>query len=211
MSGNVIKISETLMLRRIDPIVMLTRYLAGDFKSLKIPTSKVAISSAFINLNQSVGINSTSEIFKFNDKTNAGQLVITTNHNQYKYYKEKNEGKNPPKPISLCGWCRRNIKNAPIGIPTSMTISNNMVIFDVEDTYDTFGCALAALKKIYGCHRIHKDPLYIDAEQLLHCLYFKMYPEKQDTRIREAPDWRLLKINGGPFEDSEYDSDRYEY
>jgi len=208
-----IKINETLMLRRIDPVIMLRRYLAGEFKNVKIPAAKVNVSSSFINLNQRIGTDQTSQTYRFSDKTNSGQIIVTTNHEQYKYSKDKAESKSTNRPLAHCRWCRREIKTTPLGIPISMELNSNTnnVRFNVEDTYDTFGCAFASLKRIYTCHYMYKDPLYMDAEQLLHCMFYRMYPDKRGIRINEANDWRLLESNGGPLSDSEYDSDKYVY
>lgn len=208
MSRTAIKITENLVIRRIDPIIILRRYLAGEFKNVRIPSGKVTLATQFVNLSQRVGTDQTSEVYRFSDKTNSGQVVVTTNHEQYRYAKDGiDAGEN--KPLAYCVWCRREIKTTPIGIPIEMEIDRHTdkTIFNVEDTYDTFGCALAALKNIYSCHYMHKDPLYMDAEQMLHCMYHKMHPDKISDRIIEANDWRLLKSNGGPLEDEEFDSD----
>lgn len=202
------------MLRRIDPVLMLRRYLAGEFRQVSVPKGKVKFSTAFVNLNQKIGSDQTSEVYRFNDKTNSGQIIVTTNHEQYKYSKETSNGNTDiDKPIPYCGWCRREIKHRPIGIPVLMEVDRHTgtVSFNVEDTYDKFGCALAALKRIYSCHHMYKDPKYMDAEQLLHTMYHKMYPDKIGTRIKEANDWRLCKFNGGPLTDDEFDSEQYEY
>jgi hypothetical protein len=212
MSRTAIKITENLLIRRIDPVVMLRRYLAGEFKNVTMPSDKVILSTAFVNLSQRVWTDQTSETYRFSDKTNSGQVIITTNHEQYRYAKDGSDT-GEEKPIAYCLWCRREIKTNPIGIPIEMETDKhtNNIIFNIEDTYDTFGCALAALKKIYSCHYMHKDPLYMDAEQMLHCLYHKMHPDKLGTRILEANDWRLLKNNGGPLEDEEFDNDQCIY
>ena len=202
------------MLRRIDPVIMIRRYLAGEFRQVTIPKGKVRFSTAFVNLNHKIGSDQTSEVYRYNDKTNSGQLIVTTNHERYKYSKDlQNNKPNVDKPIAYCGWCRREIKHKPIGIPISMETDRNTnnVAFNVEDTYDTFGCALASLKRIYSCHYMYKDPLYMDAEQLLHTMYHKMYPKKIGFRIKEANDWRLLKSNGGPLTDEEFNSEQCEY
>ena len=212
MSRTAIKITENLVIRRIDPAEMLRRYFAGEFRKVTMPTGKITISTSFVDLSQRVGTDQTSEIYRFTDKTNSGQIIVTSNHGQYKYAKDGSET-GEDRPTACCLWCRREINTIPIGIPIEMETNRhtNQIVFNVEDTYDTFGCALAALKKIYSCHSMHKDPLYMDAEQLLHCLYHKMYPDKIGERIVEAPDWRLLRSNGGPLEDEEYDSDLVGY
>lgn len=213
MSRSAIKITETLMLRRIDPVDMLRRYLAGDFSKVTIPKDKVNISSAFINLSQRIGRDQNSKIYRFNDKTNFGQIVVTTGHDQYQYANDAICGKNPKRPKTWCLWSKREITDEPIGIPIAMETDRHTgkITFYCEDTYANFGCALAGLKRIYSCHRNYKDPLYMDAEQMLHCMYHRMHPEKTGTRIKEANDWRLLDINGGPLTEEEYDSEQYGY
>jgi len=215
MSRNPIKITDNLVLRRIDPVIILRKYLAGDFKNVRIPKNKVTLSTAFVNLNQKIGTDQTYEVYRFNDKANSGQIIVTTNHEQYKCAKDNNtkDSNKDSEPVAHCLWCRREIKTNPIGIPISMETDRHTgnVLFNVEDTYDTFGCALASLKRIYSCHYMYKDPLYMDAEQLLHCMYHKMHPDKIGTRIVEAHDWRLLKSNGGPLNDEEYDNNQCVY
>lgn len=212
MSNTAVKITESLMLRRVDPVDMLKKYLAGEFIKTEIPVDKVLISS-FVNLNQRIGNDSNAKIYRFNDKTNVGQIVVTTNHDQYSYTKDITEGKQPVKGKTWCLWSKREIKGDPVGIPVAMEIDRytNKITFYVEDTYYDFSCAMAGLKRLYSCHRNYKDPLYMDAEQMLHCMYYRSYPDKIGTRITEAKDWRLLDINGGPLTEEEYDSEQHKY
>lgn len=207
MLNSAVKITETLMLRRIDPVESFKKYLLGDYKNITIPKDKAIISSSFINLNQKIGNDENFSIYRFNDKTNYGQLIVTTNHKQYSEYKDNVKNK------KWCLWSRREIKENAIGIPISMEIDRhtNKITFYIEDTYANFECAMASLKRIYSCHRNYKDSLYMDAEQMLHCMYYRMYPDKIGTRITEAKDWRLLDINGGPLSEEEYDSDQHGY
>jgi len=200
------------MLRRVDPVDMLKKYLAGEFIKTEIPTDKVSISS-FANLNQRIGNDANSKIYRFNDKTNVGQIVVTTNHDQYSYTKDIIDGKQPVKGKTWCKWSKREITGESIGIPIAMEIdrNSNKITFYVEDTYYNFSCAMAGLKRLYSCHRNYKDPLYMDAEQMLHCYYYRLYPDRIGTRINEAKDWRLLDINGGPLTDEEYDSEQCSY
>lgn len=209
MSRNAIKMSENLMLRRIDHVNMYCQYMDGNFKNIKIPKSKVNFSTAFVNLSNKLGTNQTSESYRFSDKTNTGQIIVTTNHQQYKHQNLPNTDR----PKAFCRWCRRKITGRPIGVPVYMEVNSetNEAMFGIEDTHDTFACALATIKRYYSCKSHYKDPLYMDAQQLLHCMYYRMYPEKSGERIREAKDWRLLHSNNGPLSDEEYDDERYEY
>lgn len=213
MSRNSIKITDTLMLRRIDPVSMIKGYLAGDFKKLGMPQTKVTMSSAFVNLGQRVGTDSSSEIYRFNDKTNQGQLIITTNHEQYKHAKEQSEGKNTEPSVVNCKWCNRLIKGPTLGIPISMSVNKHTseVRFNIIDFHHSFECALATLKRRYSTFRMYKDPLLMDAEQMLHCMYYKMHPKKKGTRIREALDPDLLVNNNGPLTEDEWESDQHTY
>lgn len=209
MSKSAIKVTETLMLRRIDPVVVLSKYLEGQYKSTTIPKTKVPLSSAFINLTQKIGTDSSSKVYRFNDKTNSGQIIVTTNHDNFQSVNESNtETKR-----KFCRWSRREILDEGIGIPIAMEIDKvtNKIIFYEEDKFYNFSCAMAGLKRIYSCYHSYKDPLYMDAEQLLHLKYYKMYPDREGTRITEALDSRLLDINGGPLSDEEYDSDQCNY
>ena len=101
MSKSAIKITETLMLRRIDPVEMYRRYLTGEFSKLSIPENKVDTSSAFINLNSRIGSDQTAKIYRFNDKTNSGQIIVTTNHDQYHYVRMNDPQDNKVKDLSL--------------------------------------------------------------------------------------------------------------
>lgn len=213
MSRNAIKITENLMLRRIDPVTMYCKYMAGDFKHCKIPDNDVKISTAFVNLSKKLGSDQSSESYRFNDKTNTGQVIVTTNHPQYQYKKDIGNGDIRERPKAFCRWCHRKISGTPIGVPIYMEINERTkeTVFGIEDTHDTFGCALATIKRYYSCKAQYKDPLYMDAQQLLHCMYYKMHPDKLGERIVEAKDWRLLHSNNGPLSDEEYDNERYEY
>lgn len=212
MSNAAIKITESLMLRRVDPVDMLKKYLAGEFVRTEIPAEKVSMSS-FVNVDHRIGNDTNAKIYRLTDKTNVGQVIVTTNHDQYSYAKNISDGKQPVKRKNWCLWSKREINEESVGIPVAMEIDryNNKITFYVEDAYYNFECAIAGLKRLYSCHRNYKDPLYMDAEQMLHCMYYRLYPDRIGTRINEAKDWRLLDINGGPLTEEEYDSDQHKY
>lgn len=209
MSKPAIKITETLMLRRIDPIIMLKKYLNGDFKTVTIPTNKISLSSAFINLNQRIGSDANSRVYRFNDKSNLGQIIVTTNHDSYQYFRDSSS----ETPRSICPWSRREILDEGVIIPVYMEIDKvtNKIYFYGEKKCYNFGCALSTLKYLLSCYHNYKDPLYMDADQMLHIYYYRSYPDKIGTRIVEAKHWELLDINQGPLTNEEYDDDQYMY
>ena len=50
-----------------------------------------------------------------------------------------------------------------------------------------------------------------NAEQILYCLYYRVHPDKIGENINEKPDWELLKENGGPLTNEEFDNETSEY
>ena len=85
------------------------------------------------------------------------------------------------------------------------------VSFFVIDAFCDFGCAFSNLKRRTGESRMYRAPLYTNAEQLLYCMYYRMYPDRVGESIHEKPDWDLLRENGGPLTDEEFDSETSEY
>jgi len=211
MSKSVIKISETFMLRRIDPVCILKNYLKGGYKNLEIPKQKIKSKNKRISLGKNYGDNNSYEIYRFKDKSNSKQVILTTNHLIYKHSVDKILGQNVERPIVKCLYCKRKINKTPIGIPISMETNNKTkeIKFHVDGTYCNFNCMFADFKRINDTSRIYKDPLYMDAEQLIHVMFHKMYPKQEKKRIREAPDWRLLRENGGPLTDKEFDEGNF--
>lgn len=208
MSKTIVKIPETFILRSIDPIDILSKYLKGEYKTLKIPTKKVK--NKFLTTGKNIGTNPSYEIYRLLDKSNTHQTIFTTNHNLYNHYSNVIKHKKSDRPLLKCTYCRRDIKGEYVGLPVSMEMDKEHVSFFTEGYYCHFGCAYANLKRVIPVSRIHRDPLYMDAEQLLHCMYHKLYPN-EPRNIVEAPDWRLCRSNGGPLTDEEFDSKTYKY
>ena len=214
MEKSIIKISSSFMLRRIDPIEILSNYLKGNYKSLDLPKDKIETKKGILIIGKNTGKDKSYEIYRFTDKSNSKQTIITTNHISYKHAIDQlNNKTNLTNPIIKCLYCRRFIKENPVGIPVSMEsdLKNNIVKFNVDGNYCNFNCVYADLKRMVSVSRIYQDPLYMDSEQMLHVMYHKMYPEKCKERIIEAPDWRLLKENGGPLSDKEFDENSNNY
>ncbi len=211
MSKTVIKISENLMLRRVDPNAIYEAYVKGQYKNLKIPQAKVKVVSTFMDISKKIGNDPSYEVYRLTDKSNTSHVIVTTGHSQYQSALTHSEDK----AIKCCKWCRRKIEGPSLGIPVIMDIDTrtNKVTFGLldKDHFDRFECMFAVLKRKYSCHHMYKDPLYTDAEQMAHCMYYRMYPNKIGTRIKEANDWDLLHSNGGPLSDEEFDSNTHTY
>ena len=198
------------MLRRVDPVDLLTRYLRGEYKNLMIPGQKVKITSG-VRMGKVLGSDASAEIFKLSSKHNNGNVIVTTNHSNFKYFKDLSENKDTIKPNLRCLHCKRIVQNNSVGIPVEVDHSNNKLRFQVVGVYCHFGCAYADLKRTLGITRIYRDPLYSNSEQLLYALYYSMYPDKKGEKIKESPDWRLLDENCGPLTSEQFDSGTYSY
>lgn len=217
----IIKISETLMLRRVDPVDLLKRYLAGEFSKAKIPQKKVKVKST-VKIGKSLTFSPEEEVYRLDDRTITGKVILTTNHKNFAKKKLQLTGINSSsysKSLSLsdekhqrCLYCKRFIKGESVGIPLVMErLKNKQLKFHTEGDYCNFGCALASLKRQIGVSKIYRDPLYQNAECLLKTMFYYMHPDKKGYPLKEAPDWRLSQENGGPLTDEEFDSQCYEY
>jgi hypothetical protein len=176
--------TNSFLLRGIDPYELINSYYNGQFSSAQIPDSKTKLSEAFINPNRILGVNSDSECYKFSDKIGTSQTIITTNHDRFLWFKN---GCKEIMPISFCQKCQKQIVGTPTGIPIKMEYDSmvSRTIYHVEDTFCTFECCLLALRQYKLRHRFYKDPNYMNSEQMLYTLYKQVYPNepflKQDS------------------------------
>lgn len=213
MSKNksVVHISENFTIRKIDPEQIINAYFQGKYKNRGLPEFKVKTSTTIVRVGKDIGKDSSSEIFRFVDRSNNNQSIFTTNHALYKYHDDLQNGKFAESPILRCNYCKRNNLKKPVGIPVTMELRPSEIIFTVIDNFCDFGCAFSHLKRKLSESRGYRGPLYMNAEQLLYCMYYRMYPEREGQMIRDKPDWSLLRENGGPLTDQEFDCDASEY
>ena len=205
--GSVIKISENFTIRKIDPKEVARKYFEKKFEKRLLPICKVKTSGSLKNNDKNVGSTNSSEIYRFLDRSNNNQIILTTNHALYKYHLNENE----TKPSIKCKYCKRLISKDPIGLPIYIEREKEEVRFFVIDNFCDFGCCFSFLKRKNCENRIYKGSLYMNAEQLLYCMYYRMYPKRNGESIREKPDWDLLQENGGPLNDEEFDTDNASY
>ena len=211
--GAVIRVSETFTIRKIDPRAIASKFFKGEYANRTLPESKIKNSNVIVNIGKEIGNDASSEIYRFKDKNNNNINIYTTNHALYKYYIQDLNNK-LDFPILKCKYCKRGNLKRPIGLPVSMTlekgekmfgITPENVTFHVVDSFCDFGCAFSYLKRKIGESRMYREPFYANAEQLLYCLYYRVYPDRLGMSIKEKPDWDLLRENGGPLTNEEFD------
>ena len=206
----VFRVSENFSLRKIDPKLIALKFFKGDYIDRKISEKKIK-KGALLKLGKNVGNDINSEVYRFKDKSNNNQTIYTTNHALYDYITKKSEGKISEMPILKCKYCKRGSLKSPIGLPISIEIDKEDVTFNVIDSFCDFGCAFSYLKRKKGESRIYRGPIYDNAEQILYALYYRVYPDRVGKDIKDKPDWDLLRENGGPLTDEEFDSEKANY
>jgi len=210
MSKNkaIVRVSENFTIRKIDPKIITQRFFKGEYKDRTLTENKIKTTNGSIKLGKDVGQKITSEVFQFKDRNNNYQTIYTTNHSLYKYVSENST----EIPILKCKYCKRDKLKNPIGLPIAMEIEKNgNVIFYTIDVYCDFGCAFSFLKRKNSENRFYRNSLYMNAEQLLYCLFYRIYPDKIGKKIKSKVDWDLLRENGGSLTNEEFDSESFEY
>ena len=196
---------ESFMLRRIVPKDIALKYFKGLYLNKTLPKKKIKTSKKFVTLGKEIGKNSESEVYRFIDKSNNPQTILTTNHSYYSLT-SANKG------LIRCRYCMRNNMKDPVGIPIYMEIDHDdNVTFACLDPCCDFGCAFSYLKRLNLQSRFYTGPLYANAEQLLLCFYYRIYPDRKGEPIKGKDHFDLLKSNGGPLTDEEFDKNTAKY
>lgn len=221
-------ITPTFLLKSVDAIKVLHDYLNGIHpSSRKLNHGTSASTCNLFALTPTYGTSVDSESYTYRHRNNIQSRVVTTNHELYSKTSELLDSK-PVSSTSLpvhgkCMWCRIPIEHSPVGIPTSVEyisarqnvvnplkaelvkklIDTGTMRFDVDGQFCTFECCFAGLKQLYPPYHLMRNPLYMDSEQLLRLLYSSIYPNAKSF-VQPAPDWRLLRDNGGPLEPKEF-------
>ena len=212
---SIVRISESFNLRKIDVQNLTKKFLDGEFKDRDLPAKKIKNNITGVKIGKEIGLDSNSEIYQYKDKYNSQQTVYTTNHQMFAHTKNKTEF-----PIICCKYCKRKIFTTPVGIPVSMitqydssksTLKSTNVTFHVIDNFCDFGCAFTFLKIKTGETRYYKNPIYMNAEQLLYCYYYRIYPDFIGKKIHEKPNWEYLRENGGSLSNEEFDAENSQY
>jgi len=206
----VFRVAENFTLRKIDAKNIALKFFKGEYSNRNISDKKIK-RPALLKIGKDVGNDISSEVYRFKDKGNNNQTIYTTNHALYSYITKKNEGKMSELPILKCKYCKRGSLKSPIGLPISMEIDKDNVSFSVIDSFCDFGCAFSYLKRKKTESRLYRGPIYANAEQLLYALYYRVYPDKFGENIKDKPDWEMLRENGGPLTNEEFDSESSEY
>lgn len=225
-------ITPTFLLKGIDPIKILSDYIGGKYNNMVNINLKPKITKSVtpISIVPKYGTSTEDQIYIYKDKSNINQTVVTTNHEAYTRVKAyyNNEGLQRSQIMKVgteasteitkeCMWCRTEIKGEALGIPISIEILQDRVteekayVFHIDgnDDYCCFECCFSGYKRLNPSSVIYRDPLYMDAEQMLKFMYSCIYPHAGP--LREAQDYRLLKRNNGPLTEKEFFNETHAY
>ncbi len=201
-----VTIRPTFRLKGVDPQQIIQQYLKGEYRSLTLPSSKVAVEVADISLDRKLTGNYNDEVYEFTDRSGQRQRIVTVN---YSAFEAKRKGKNV---THLCRWCRLPIESTTdlIGIPMLQEYDpvNNISTFHTEGTYNCFECVYAHLKERTRIPWPIRSPGYCSSEILLRRLFSICHPRE---KLYPAPDWTLLDSNGGSQNSKEYFSKYHLY
>jgi hypothetical protein len=206
MSGKVILgVSISFHIKSIDCKEITDKYLHGKYSTITKDYVKVLGKPSIKSYNsvlttiKNYGTNEDDGIFIRYDNIGNIEKVLTTNVESYRLY--NGDGCLPI--VGKCNWCQRPIILPPIGIPIKLDHHGPLLIFHVDQPYYCrFECCYSGLRRDF------KDPLYMNSETLLKFLYSILYP---NSDLKQALDWRLLDINGGPLSSDEYDKETHIY
>jgi len=206
----IIEILPTFLLRSVDPAKVIADYQNGKYQNLSMhnkvenqPTLNQRLPS--ISLLPDYDKSADSESYSYVDKSNVQRIVGTTNHRNYEIIKANTQlaGALPFGNGEKCNWCRVELTQSPIGIPIKIQClktkdasqgENKYYVFHCEGSYCSFECCYAGLKQLNQPIFVTRDSLHMESEQMLRFMYDIIYP---NSKLQEAPDWRILKDNGG--------------
>jgi hypothetical protein len=210
----------TFLLKGINPNEFFDKYKSGYFQNLTFPESKVEIPKNTPEIFDNIGSNYYSQMYEYTNHMNSRQRIYTTNHCNFitfatnnknttenntklKYY-ELNSNPQP------CVWCRKPIKKRELGIPHQISYrpkTNTYVIHTGRDVC-SFNCMITFVRRKANNPFIYQSPYYIHSESIVHTWFNLCHPDKI---LREAPEWDLHEINGGPLSDKDFFNDKYIY
>src|SRR5680860_610576 len=204
-----VNINPTFLLRGIDPVDILQKYINGEYEKLDIPKEKALKVDTVITADRTIGENSESEIYEYTDVTNNRHRVITTDHARYAIARDGHQLDQIKKP-SICRYCRRTFEHEPVGIPVKMEYFRDIkfTIFHIEAIICTFECARTLVKWRTQFPPSRRDPLYRDSETLLLNMFDIIYPSE---KLGEIGDWWLLECNNGPIKEKDFFSKTHIY
>jgi len=214
--GSVIKANESFTLRKVDPKNLGKGLLDGKFAERGLPVCKVKTVHTILKIGKEIGSDGNSEVYQYKTKIGNQQTVYTVGHDAFAEHNGE-----APSHLTKCRFCLRgNMKN-PMKIPIVMiteTSKNknggmrgeNVTFMGIHFVCD-FGCALSYVKRKLGESRYCRNSLYMNAEQILYCYYYRQYPDRFGQRIREKPDPEYLRCHGGSLTDEEFDSGAAEF
>lgn len=178
----------TLVLRKVDPSKIVAAYQAGAYRSLALPTTRIAVTAT-------TAPSTTGQTTILRDNNNCLVVLHASN---------KESVKALPGYKPRCFWCMLDIHGPPCPVATSMsqrwTEGDVRYVFETSDVCCSFECALAYAKRFLREER---------AEVYTRLLHRTVRPS--DPPLRPAPDFRLLDTHGGTMTVDEFKHNKTTY
>ena len=206
MSSVILSVSPTLFLKGLVSTDIYNKYNAGEYRYFTldyIKNIKINLNGKLSNIS-AIGKDSYSDIFTKSSFKNQIQIYCTDNCHYFNTFSQGVTGE------TKCYWCRKTFNGQPVGYPIRMDIetggedSPDYYIFHSTTAMCTFQCALAGLHQDLKLGKAKPESLVY-----LKFAYEKIYPKAGP--LCPAPDWELLKSNGGSLDDNEYYLNTHRY
>lgn len=180
----------TFALPKVDPVKVLAKYNAGYYENFRLPRFHIEGRSLGSLFKPSYGSDTNADIFTYRDKAGRESIVVSSNCHR---------GSGPYR----CHYCRRDFTTEPLGyvVSTSSYDLNEQqhLAFQTEGIFDLWSCVLAyILAGGPAFERLHPHALSNTVG-----LYRLQCPEAPP--LKPSNDWRLLKCNGGPLDDENWE------
>lgn len=197
----IVDVTQVFLLRGIDPVEIEKNYLTGEYRTKDFPTEKIEIAKGIIHTDHQPGKDNQDEFYQYHDRMGELRTVVTTNHG---YFLEESKGN------YICLWCRDELGLESVGMPIEMKYEGDKIVFTIDQHFCCLECVYAFAKHLNSWNNIYRDPVYLNSEQLIVCMYHAMYPNSNQQLLPRS-DWWLYERNGGPLNKSEYHSNSHVY
>lgn len=204
------------VLRQVNAVELIKRYNEGAFSQVKdLPSAKIEVAKSTAIMAPTHGKSLQEPTCAIKDRMDKSIIMYTDNVSNFETFTKS--GGVPPKG-GRCEWCRRLFTNESQGVPIAFkegeAISANKngapyYAFWDEGTFCSYRCVLAHILMFKEIGPQQRDPLYLNSEATLRFRFSLEYPNVEV--LLPAPDYRLLKENGGSLTDEEFDGTKYTY
>lgn len=207
-----IKINPTFLLKGVDPVELVKKYVSGNFNS-QFNKSKIPRAKNNISIIPSNRTGSQDPVFSVKDRFNNFIIISTSNHENFKVFTESG---GELKKGGICDRCHKTFEHTGIGYPVKYNeksvLSNDryriIYVFYIEGCFCCFEHCLEYVNLMLSQPLTQRDNMLNDAASALKFMHSLIYPGQT---LLSSNNPCLLKNNGGSLTEEEWEDKRYIY